>query len=142
MSFLKRSEHLVEIRARLGDGQAAQSVVTAELDNHDGGMKAQYIGQGCERIFGGGAARALVDHFVRISLRIELFLKEGGISLAFLEAQPGCDAVAEADKNWPIGIERAGSGERRGGRQQQTKSDENEFPNVHVSSVAARTYQV
>ena len=44
MRTLKRGEHLVEIRARLGDRQAAEAVVAAELDNHDGGVKAQNIG--------------------------------------------------------------------------------------------------
>ncbi len=104
MSFLKRSEHLVEIRARLCHGQAAQSVVAPKLDNHDGRAQAQDIGQGCERILGGGAARALVDYFVRVSLRVEFLLKEVWISLALLKAEPGGNAVAEADQNWPIGI--------------------------------------
>ena len=58
MRALKRGEHLVEIRARLGDGQAAQAVVAAKLDNHDGRVQAQDSGQGGERVFGGGAAGA------------------------------------------------------------------------------------
>ena len=46
MRALKRGEHLVEVRARLGDRQAAQAVVAAELDNHDGGVQAQDIRAG------------------------------------------------------------------------------------------------
>ena len=35
MSFLESREHLIEIGARLIDGQAAQSVVAAELHDHN-----------------------------------------------------------------------------------------------------------
>jgi hypothetical protein len=81
-------------------------------------VKAQYIGQSCERILSSGAARALIDYFVRVSLRVEFLLKEIRISLALLKAQPGGDAVAEADKNWPIGIWRT-RGRERPGREQR-----------------------
>jgi len=138
MSFLKRGEHLVEIRARLGDGQAAQSVVASKLDNYDGGAQAQDIGQGCESILCGSAARALVQYFVRISLRIELLLKEIWIRLTFLKAKPGSNAIAEADQSRPVRDRHTGSSERSGRQQRETKCDENEFPNVHVFSVDVR----
>ena len=41
-AVLKRGEHRVEIAAGLFEGQAAQSVVAAEFDDDDGGMKKQH----------------------------------------------------------------------------------------------------
>ena len=135
---LERGENLIEIGARLVDRQAAQSVVAAKLDNHDGGVKAQYIGEACERILGSGAACALVDDLVRVATRIEQLLKSGGIGLVFIEAQSGGNAVTEADENWPVGIGQTGGRERPGRQQRETKCDENYAPNVHVLSVDAR----
>ncbi len=141
MRFFERGEHLIEIGARLGDRQAAQSIVATELDNYDGGVKAQYFGERCERILGGGTAGAPVNDVVSIATRVEQLLKEVRISLALLKTQTGGDAVAEADQNWPTGIGWTGSRERAGRQQQQTNGDENESPGDHVSSVASRTYQ-
>ena len=86
MSFLQGREHLIEIGARLVDGQAAQAVVAAKLHDHNGRVQAQHIGQAGERIFGGCAARALVDHFVRVAARIEQLLQVFGIGLAIGKA--------------------------------------------------------
>ena len=64
---LKRGEHLVEVAAGLVEGQAAQAVVAAELDDDDGGMQAQDGVQAGDGILGGGAAGALVDDLVVVA---------------------------------------------------------------------------
>src|SRR5579863_710153 len=134
MRFLKRGEHLIEIAARLIDRQAAEAVVAAELHDCDCGVKTHDGGEGCERILGGGAAGALVDDFVGIAVRVEHFLEEVRIGLAWLESVAGGDAVAKADENGAIRDGRGG-GKRASCRQQQEKSDENESSCVHVFSV-------
>ena len=80
------SEHLVEVAARLVDWQTAQPVVAAELHDHDGGMQAQHERQTRQRILCGCAARALIDDFVAVALRIQPLLQKVGIGLAVGEA--------------------------------------------------------
>jgi len=138
VSVQERGEHLIEIRAGLGDGQAAEAVVAAELDNHDGRVKPQDIGQSRKRILGGGTAGALVDNFVPIALGVEHFLEEVRVSLALLKTQTSGDAVAEADEDGAIRIWRRGGGKRAGGQQEGTTCDENYAASIHVSSVASR----
>jgi len=66
----ERRENLVEIVLGLGERQAAQSVVAAELDNHHFRTEAKDGRQQSNRIFGGGSAGALVNHFIMIILGV------------------------------------------------------------------------
>ena len=67
MGVFKGGQHLVEVAARLGDGQAAQAVVAAELDDDDCGVQAQDGVQTGDSILGGRAARSLVEDFVVVA---------------------------------------------------------------------------
>ena len=96
-------EDLVEVAAGLLEGQAAQAVVAAELDDDDFRVQAQDGGQAGDSVLGGGATGALVVHLVVIAAGVEFLLEEVGIGLAGLEAVAGGDAVAKADQERATG---------------------------------------
>ncbi len=95
----ERPENLVEIVLGLGQRQAAQSVVSAELDNHHFRMKAQDCRQRNYRIFCGGPAGALINYFIMIILGVEIALQRIGKRLSRRKSVTGRDAVAEADED-------------------------------------------
>jgi hypothetical protein len=101
----QRGDDGVEVATRVGDGQAAQTVVAAEFDKHDGGMQAEDFRQAIDAIFGGVAADAGVDDAVGVAAEIEVRLKIVGVRLAGIDAVSGGDAVAEAidDGNGTVG---------------------------------------
>ena len=81
------------------EGQAAETVVAAELDNDDFRMKAKDRGKAGDRVLGSGSTNALIQDLVVVALGVELALKGVGEGLARGEAVAGGDAVAEADKD-------------------------------------------
>ena len=128
-------DDLVEVLAAFGEGQAAEAVVAAELDDDDGGMETENAGQVGERVGGGGAAGAHVAHRVVIALGIQHFLKLVRVGLAVGKAVAGGDAVAVADEQ---GL--AGGGGRRGAdecdrEQHEDKCNKKRAANVHNYSV-------
>ncbi len=104
----ERGQHLVEIAAGLVEGQAAQAVVAAELDDDDFGMQEQDGAQTGDGVLGGGAAGALIDDLVVVAAAVEVPLQGVGIGLAGLEAVAGGDAVAVANQDGPVGGHAAG----------------------------------
>ncbi len=56
----ERGDDAVEVGAGVCDGQAAQAVVAAELDDDDGGVQGEKLGEALEAVLGGVAADALV----------------------------------------------------------------------------------
>jgi len=119
----------IEILPRLGGGQATEAVVPAELDDDDFGVRAQYGWETGDGVLGGGAAGALVEDFVVVTVTLELSLEKVGIGLAGLESVPGGDAVAEADDDGAVG------GERGGGENKGQERNDKSAANVHIRSV-------
>ncbi len=74
MSVRQRTDHLVEVGAGLPEGQAAQTVVAAELDDDDGRVQAEDEGQAGDCVLGGGSACALVDDLVMVAVIVENLL--------------------------------------------------------------------
>jgi hypothetical protein len=111
-------------------GQAAQAVVAAEFDDNDFGVQAEDDRKTGHGVLGGGAAGALIAHFVVVAVVVELLLQIVGIRLAGLQAVAGGDAVAETNKDGTTGCKR--------GRYQKKceKRNDKSAANVHISSVA------
>ncbi len=98
VSGFERGEDGVEIAARPIRREAAQTVVAAELHDDDVGMQQQHGTQAGDRVFGGGAAGALVIDFVAVAAGIEIVLQRVRIGLAGSESIARRDAVAKADQ--------------------------------------------
>jgi len=130
----KRREHLVEIAAGLVEGQAAQTVVAAELDEHHLRMQSQNRMQARHGVLGGGAAGALVFHDVAVVVPVQIALQSVGERLPALEPVASGDTVAVAGQDRPVGGLRLRD-ERRSGQKRQEKRDEKRTANVHISSV-------
>jgi len=107
----KRSENLVKVVAGLIEGQAAQAVVTAKLDDDHLRMKAQDGGKDRDGVLGGGSAGASIDDLIVVSLGVELPLQGVGEGLATRKSMARGDAVAEADQNVRVDL-RSGSRKR------------------------------
>ena len=97
-----------EVAARVGDRDAAQAVVAAELDDDDGGVQAEDFFEAVDAIFAGVAADAGVDNFVVVAATVEIGLEIVGIRVAGRDAIAGGDAVSEAHDR----RERGGAGQR------------------------------
>ena len=80
-------EHLVEVAAGLVEGQAAEAVVAAELDDDDLRMQAQDGRKAGDGVFGGGAAGALIDDLVVVALGVELALQGVREGLAVVQGR-------------------------------------------------------
>ena len=96
---LQRGDDAVEVGAGVGDGQAAQSVVTSELDDGDGGMQGEDLGQARDAVLGGVAADALVVDAVADVALVEQGLEVVRVALAGIDAATGGQAIAEADQD-------------------------------------------
>jgi hypothetical protein len=99
----ERREHVVEIAAGSVEGQAAQTVIAPELDDHYAGMQRKNAGKAGDSVGGGGSADAAIEHLVVIALGGEVACEKVGIRLAVLKAEPGGNAVTEADEDALIG---------------------------------------
>ncbi len=99
---LQRGDDAVEVGAGVCDGQAAQAVVAAELDDDDGGMRGEDLGQALDAVLGGVAADALVvDAVVEVEV-VEVGLEVVGVALAGADAAAGGEAIAEADEDGAV----------------------------------------
>ena len=105
-----------EVGLGLFEGQAAEAVVAAELDDDDLGMAGEDEVDAVEAVLGGVAADAGVDDVVVIAVGVEEALEVVGIGLADVGAVAGGERVAEADDvlRGRRGALRGGGG--RGGR--------------------------
>ena len=109
-----------EICARGLNGQPAQSVVAAELENHNAGLGAQYLVQTVEGVGGRVAAHALIHYSPVESTLVQILLQIVREASAGLGAKAGGQAVAESHNDgsridWirrprPGGLRRGGSG--------------------------------
>ena len=132
MRRLERRQHGVKIVLGLREGQSAEAVVAAKLNNHNVGMEAKDGGQGGDGVLGGGAAGALVDDVGMVPLSVQLTLERIGERLARRESVAGRNAVAEADEHL------RGRCKDRHGQKNQASRDDKDAPNVHSTSVDAR----
>ena len=111
-ALLQRADDRVEVCCGLGDGQAAEAVVAAELHDDELGLRAMTRCDAVEAVLGGVAADAGVDDVVVVALGVEVALEVVGIALAGIDAVAGGEAVAEADDDGPAvvpaGVELAG----------------------------------
>ena len=108
----ERGQHLIEVAPGLAEGQAAQPVVAAELDDDDFGAQEQDGAQAGNCVFGGGAAGALIVNCVAVAEAVEFPLQRVGKGLAGLQAVAGGNTVAIADEERPAG------GQKRAGQKQ------------------------
>ncbi len=76
--MLQGCDDPVEVGAGVCNGQAAQAVVAAELDDDDGGMQGENIGQALDTVLGGVAADALVVDAVADVEAVEIGLEVVG----------------------------------------------------------------
>ena len=137
---LQGGDDLVEIGAGVCDGQAAQTVVAAELDEDDGGVEGENAGETLEAVLSGVAADALIVDAV-----VDVALVEGGlqivwVALAGAGTSSGGEAVAETDEEGAAvrggGFGRGfglgfglGPGLRRGGESEQEARKEQDRVN-------------
>ena len=105
-------QHLVEVAAGLAEGQAAQPVVAAELDDNDFGVQEQDGTQAGNGVFGGGAAGSLIVDCVAVTEAVEVLLQSVRKGLSGLEAVAGGNTVSIADEERPAG------GQKRAGQKQ------------------------
>ena len=132
----ERGDDLVQICAGVCDGQAAQAVVATELDDDDGGMEGENLGQALDAVLGGVAADALIVDAVVDVEAVEGGLQVVGVALSGIDAGAGGQAVAEADEQGAVvvGLE-FGLGVR-GDCQQETRQDRERINFPHRSNVS------
>jgi len=123
-------QHGIDVAAGLGQGQAAQAVIAAKLDNNDCRMQKQNGMQTGYGVFGGGATGSLVDHLVEVAAAVEVALQSIGKGLAGFKAVSGGDAVTVANQQGPF------DRRKRAGEKNQPKRNDNPAANVHRNSVA------
>lgn len=109
---LEGGEDGIEVAAGEVEGQAAQSVVAAELDEDDVRMLGEDGLDAGYRVFAGGSAYAGVDDVVVVAMGVEQVLQCGWVGLGDVQAVAGGDAVAEADEGFG-----GWGGECRGGEE-------------------------
>ena len=110
--------------------KAAETIVSAELDNDDFRAQSEDGRERCDRVLGGCAAGALILHLVVVTACVELLLKIIGIRLPKLQAVAGGDAIAKADQDRTVGCERGDS------HKKCQKRNDKSAANVHKDSVA------
>ena len=101
---------LSRLPRRFGDGEPAQAVVAAELDDDDVRLQGEDVAEAVEAILGGVAADALVDDAVVIAVCGRG--PSGGSPGSFrrVGAVAGGEAVAEADDERAIVVGVAAAG--------------------------------
>ncbi len=82
--------------------EAAEAVVAAELDDGDGGVQGEDVGEAGDAVFGGVAGDAEVDDAVAEAEAVEVCLEEVGVGLAGVGAEAGGEGVAEADDDGAV----------------------------------------
>ena len=111
---MKRLDHLRQVGLRDGERDAAQSVVAAEFEKHDGRLFGERHGHAREAVLRGVAAHAEIDDAVLEAAPVQVLLQQVGKTLAGIETEAGGDAVAEADDGGARSA--AAGGGRRGAR--------------------------
>lgn len=91
------ADDLVEIGAAVFNSQAAQAVVSAELDHDDGRFEGEDVVQAADAVLGGVSADALIDYVVVIATGVEICLEVIGVTLADVGSVTGGKTIAEAD---------------------------------------------
>ncbi len=86
-----------EVGLGLFDGQAAETIVAAELDDDDLRVAGDHAGDAVEAVLGGVAGDAVVDDVIAKALGVEVALKVVGVGLAVVGAVACGEGVAEAD---------------------------------------------
>ena len=109
---LEGGEDVFEIGAGALDGEASKAVVSAELDDDDGGVEGEDGGEAFDAVLGGVAADAFVDDAVVEAAGVEVALEVVGVALAGVGAVACGEGVAEAGDDG-TGV---GWGHGRGGR--------------------------
>ena len=71
---LERGYDLVEVSARVRDGQAAQTVIAAEFDDYHCWLEREDMVEALDSVFGGVAADAFVDDAIAIAVAVEVCL--------------------------------------------------------------------
>ncbi len=118
---LELLDHLREVGLGLLEGEAAESVVAAELyDDDTAGMAGEAredAVDALEAVLGGVAADAGVDDAIHEALVVEQELELVGVGVAGLSAVAGGEGVAEAEDERArvVGWVRDGIGGRRSG---------------------------
>jgi len=102
-------QHLVEVAAGFAERQSAQSVVAAELDDHDFRVQAQDDAETGDGILGGGAAGALIADCVAVAEAVEIPLKGVRKGLSGLQSVAGGNAVTIANEERPAGGQKRSS---------------------------------
>ena len=88
---------LFEIASCRRNGNAPQTVVAAQFEQHDFGLQRGDRIDPAQASRGGVAADTQVDDAVPVALPVERLLEEVGIALPGIGAQPFGQAVAERD---------------------------------------------
>ena len=94
---LELREDAGEVGLGLLDGQAAEAVVAAELDDYDFGVAVDDELDAAEAVLGGVAGDAGVDDVVVVAVGVEEALEVVGVGLAEVGAEAGGEGVAETD---------------------------------------------
>ena len=76
---LECNDHFIQIRARLRHGQAAKTVITAELENNNGGLQCESRLETPNAAAGRVAADTGIDDSIAISFVIQPALQQLGI---------------------------------------------------------------
>ena len=100
------ADDLVEVCARIFNAKAAETVVATELYDHYCRLHGDDAVDALDAIFGGVAADALVGDAIVIAFRVEISLEIVGVAFAGFGAVAGGEAVAEADDQWALVVDR------------------------------------
>ena len=101
---LRGLDHRIEVLARDGKTSAAQRVVAAELDDHDGRLVlGQELRQPRPSAGGGVAGDRGIDHAVLVALVGETLDEQIDPHLALGQAVPGGDRVADHEQHGRFG---------------------------------------
>lgn len=118
-----------EVAPRLVERKPAQTVVAAELDDHDRGVELEDWAESDHGVLGGGAAGSAVDHFVWVAEPVEIALERGRVGLAAQKSGAGGDAVTETNHQFPVAREQWRAKEKK------EKCGKKRAADVHSSSV-------
>ena len=93
--LLKGLDHGDLVGAGGGHGQAAETIVAAEFENHDVRFGSQDVGQALNSVSCSIATDSEIDDVVVVTGRVEESLKIVGVTPAWRDTQAGGQAVAE-----------------------------------------------
>ncbi len=132
VSALECGENSIEVLSCLTQRKTAKAVIAAELDKNDCRSKRNDRIQPHHRVFGGRAAGSHIFDLVAVAEFVEVTLQRVGVRLAGSKPIAGRNAIAKADKQWPV------SREKRSSEKQNPERNDKAAAHVHKNSVAAR----